>query len=546
MKSFSHEIAIASRFEGIPNIVQINQSFFQEDSAFIEMPFYSGGTLRQWIDSHKATPLINKDRVVRKRFFHEILRGLVSLHSSGIVHRDLKPENIFLEESQEDELLHIRIGEFNLSKDDSFHTPFEARRRNNVDVSEGGFVYTAPEVQSQKSIHQRKVDVYFAGLIAFEMYACGSGSKLPFWNESDEEKEKKISSLTIHPSDEGVLDVIRGLLHHNPLKRFDAERGLHAPYFPQTGSIINQPGPSYWDQYSKICRVPVSNDVFAAVERVINQTCLSEYIGDGRDSHGLDHTGYEVVSVERVVHPKSMKAYRLALTHVREDVKEADVGGWRGPMKPLRPLTYNEDLWRELEVDDTVNEALLFHGTNSNSVDIICTTGLDDRVGETKSLLGPGLYFAENSSKADDYCAPCSKEEKKEGSGEREGSEGEEQEEEGGERENICHMFLCRVAIGHAQVKFKPSIDPEKYQSHSERMKAQLSVPRRPDCVRHCATQCHHRLYSSNIAECKRTYKEREPAGQETPYLDRYREYVAYDRNVCYPELLVAFKRVKT
>lgn len=49
-----------------------------------------------------------------------------------------------------------------------------------------------------------------------------------------------------------------------------------------------------------------------------------------------------------------------------------------------------------------MNEVFLLHGTKSEFLDIIEADGLDTRVCD-RALFGSGSYFAESSTKADQY-----------------------------------------------------------------------------------------------------------------------------------------------
>jgi hypothetical protein len=50
-----------------------------------------------------------------------------------------------------------------------------------------------------------------------------------------------------------------------------------------------------------------------------------------------------------------------------------------------------------------INECYLFHGTRHETVKWIARDGMDNRFGNQHSLLGPGLYTAESSTKSDQY-----------------------------------------------------------------------------------------------------------------------------------------------
>ncbi|CAE8594599.1 unnamed protein product [Polarella glacialis] len=79
-------------------------------------------------------------------------------------------------------------------------------------------------------------------------------------------------------------------------------------------------------------------------------------------------------------------------------------------------------------LQDGVTEHYLFHGTSPSGAVGITDQGFDvQRAGENAgSLYGPGLYFAEKSSKSDEYAS----------------------EDKSGEYAGHCAMLLCRVVLG--------------------------------------------------------------------------------------------------
>ena len=77
------------------------------------------------------------------------------------------------------------------------------------------------------------------------------------------------------------------------------------------------------------------------------------------------------------------------------------------------------------ELDPGLNEFYLWHGSSVAAIGAISEDGFDMSV-SGKGLFGRGIYFAECSSKADEYASPDRK----------------------GEYEGMCAMILCRVVLG--------------------------------------------------------------------------------------------------
>ena len=57
----------------------------------------------------------------------------------------------------------------------------------------------------------------------------------------------------------------------------------------------------------------------------------------------------------------------------------------------------------EQEIIPEINEHYLFHGTKKDTVDSIIHDGIDNRLGSDHLLFGNGAYFAESTTKADQY-----------------------------------------------------------------------------------------------------------------------------------------------
>lgn len=87
---------------------------------------------------------------------------------------------------------------------------------------------------------------------------------------------------------------------------------------------------------------------------------------------GGRYRGYEIISIEQILHKKVWSKYKL--------------------------------MCQRLEIDygkGSKNEKLLFHG--SNFIDRIQTNGFDERYAQRDNMFGAGIYFAEHSSKSNQY-----------------------------------------------------------------------------------------------------------------------------------------------
>lgn len=84
------------------------------------------------------------------------------------------------------------------------------------------------------------------------------------------------------------------------------------------------------------------------------------------------YTSYDILSIELILHEKVWSKYKLMCQRL-----EIEYGA------------------------DSKNEKLLFHG--SNFIDNIQTHGFDERYAQRNCMFGAGLYFAEHSSKSNQY-----------------------------------------------------------------------------------------------------------------------------------------------
>ena len=137
-----------------------------------------------------------------------------------------------------------------------------------------------------------------------------------------------------------------------------------------------------------------------------------------------------------------------------------------------------------------IGEVFLFHGTKADLKDVIAHSGFDERVANLAGLFGAGVYFAENSSKSDEYCTP--------------------------DKTGSCFMFLCRVMLGTPFLAEQPMRQLRRPPNLPGSNPSQLC-----DCVIGVTAATH-------------------PGA----FLQRYREFVVYDRRQAYPELLIEYKRI--
>lgn len=88
------------------NIVRLYQVLTTSTKIYVVMELVTGGELLDVISRHKHGL---KERAAR-RYFQQLVDGVVYCHRRKVYHRDLKPENILLSESKE-----VKVTDFGLS-----------------------------------------------------------------------------------------------------------------------------------------------------------------------------------------------------------------------------------------------------------------------------------------------------------------------------------------------------------------------------------------------------------------------------------------------
>jgi len=134
----------------------------------------------------------------------------------------------------------------------------------------------------------------------------------------------------------------------------------------------------------------------------------------------------------------------------------------------------------------SANEFLMFHGTKPEAADSIASNHFDMKFACKTGLFGAGLYFAESSSKSDEYCS--------------------------GDAKGWYPMILCRVTLGRINYcdKKDPVTDPGRDKLESSCMRGEF-----------------HSVL-----------------GDRMKARGTYREFVVYDHYQVYPHFIVWYSRV--
>ena len=101
LQKFLDEAQRLAKFQNVPGIVRILDSFSENLTAYIVMEYLDGVTLKQYLEEHGGK-LPYEEAV---EFILPVLAALQAVHKEGIIHRDISPDNIFITEDGEVKLL---------------------------------------------------------------------------------------------------------------------------------------------------------------------------------------------------------------------------------------------------------------------------------------------------------------------------------------------------------------------------------------------------------------------------------------------------------
>jgi len=324
------------------------------------------------------------------------------------------------------------------------------------------------------------------------------------------------------------------------------------------GRHIKPRPPKYWKSRRRHLfhddfdiEVDVTDTVGPAIQALLNCTTKPGAMGKGRDGSWVTHRGFRVIRVTRVEHGKLYTRYKQIRRSMRTNVMtlammppelrsrtEAALSSIERIHleRELDPLVYS--FMRGLNLDVSRNERILFHGcpgagARDDRGEVLFPTeaqspmyavkrqGFDDRLGNVKGMYGSGTYFADMSSKADQYAGRYNP------NMHPDGSVGEH-----------ATMFLARVTLGC------PYLTDQS-----------LEQLQRPPCIH---GHFDLKLSWNDDVLIGKPWKEK---GVEFQICDHarfdsvlgdlviegsrklYREYVVYE-NQCYPEFCVTYERV--
>jgi hypothetical protein len=179
---FRREIQLAAQLQH-PHIVQLLSAGESGELLWYVMPYIDGESLRAAIERKKAFTVKEVTRIL-----HDVLDALAHAHKRGVVHRDIKPANILTQGS------HALVTDFGVAKALSAALPGAGVGFTTAGMAIGTPSYMAPEQLAGDPTADHRIDLYAAGLLAYELLSGQS----PFAGPSP--RETMAAQLTRDPT----------------------------------------------------------------------------------------------------------------------------------------------------------------------------------------------------------------------------------------------------------------------------------------------------------------------------------------------------------
>ncbi|CAD8076132.1 unnamed protein product [Paramecium sonneborni] len=207
------------------NVVTILETYENEQYIFIIQELFNGGELHQELKKTKTFSEYGAFIIIQ-----QVIEALNYIHSHGIIHRDIKPENIIMREQGMIE--QVVLADFGLA--DYFRKDCKYMFTR---CGTPGFV--APELLQDK-IYDYKVDIYSCGIL-FYYLLLGKG---PFdSNNYDQTVMGNFNGwvdLTKFQFSIECLELLRGMLDPNSIRRFTIEQIQQSSFFRKYSTVFQQ------------------------------------------------------------------------------------------------------------------------------------------------------------------------------------------------------------------------------------------------------------------------------------------------------------------
>ncbi len=154
---FRREADVIAKLEHV-NIMPIYEYGEQDGLAYLVMPYFSGGTLRDLLAQRGALSLQET-----ATYLDQAAYALTYAHSHGVIHRDIKPSNFLLHSDGR-----LVLADFGIARMMQEHNASTVSSLTSTGMLVGTPDYMAPEMAHGEQIDQR-ADIYELGILVFQM-----------------------------------------------------------------------------------------------------------------------------------------------------------------------------------------------------------------------------------------------------------------------------------------------------------------------------------------------------------------------------------------
>lgn len=244
-----------------------------------------------------------------------------------------------------------------------------------------------------------------------------------------------------------------------------------------------------------------SSTWYREVYEMVMKTWEQSKVGKGKDAKNLGCHSIKIINIFCNESPALLERYMAKRKQMSKAAARIPFHKLKDQNDEAEVMTMSlglENLYGTL--DHQVNEAFVFHGTKPEALSVIEAEGLDTRICG-RALFGYGSYFAESSTKADQYTDSAT----------RRAHLGEP-----------LHMYVCRILLGSSYICSDPS---------------NVKEFKRPPCMR---TGC-------NKDRCLHLERYDSVVGTHRDHQRRlnFREFIVYHPDQSYPDFVIEYQRVQ-
>ncbi|MGD2252574.1 MAG: serine/threonine-protein kinase [Anaerolineales bacterium] len=229
---FEREINVLRKLEH-PNIVPILGFGEEEGIAFIVMPFYERGTVKDRLDSD-GIPIEDSVRIIE-----QVADALDFAHKHGVVHRDVKPSNMLIDDQG-----NVVLSDFGFA-----HLPDVSLSLTGSAII-GTPAYMSPE-QCRGDPVDGRTDQYSLAIVLYEMVT----GRVPFNSETPMAVVvQHLNEPVPYPTDvnpkvsEGIQDVLLKALSKKTDQRYQDIESFNHAYQVQAAKKLDPKRKSMWIQ----------------------------------------------------------------------------------------------------------------------------------------------------------------------------------------------------------------------------------------------------------------------------------------------------------